>query len=92
MSATGTLAGILEGAGFARAEERELKYHNRQDDPTAYVRNGLKRSFADRVEGMSEADFQDLLKAVLDAWAPFMDGSVLAVPNVARFGIGWKAR
>ena len=27
----------------------------------------------------------------VEAWAPFIEGGVLFVPNYARLGLGWKA-
>lgn len=90
MSAPGTLEKILLGAGFTRAEERELRYKRRVEDPENYVTGGLKRSFAKRVEGMTDAGFEAFKDAVLEAWAPFMEDGVLFVPNYARLGLGWK--
>jgi len=90
MSAPGTIAGILQDAGFVGIEERELRYKRRVDDPVNYVTSGLKRSFAAKVEGLAAAEFDTLKEAVLDAWAPLMDGGVLFVPNYARLGLGWK--
>ncbi len=90
LGAPGTLTGILEAAGFARAEERELRYRRRVEDPEIYVASGLKRSFAKRVEGMAETEFDALKEAVLDAWAPFREDGVLIVPNYALLGLGWK--
>lgn len=92
MSAPGTLTEILAAAGFGRVEERELRYRNRVADPSEYVSKGLKRSFAKKVEGLSEERFGALARALLDAWAPFMEGDVLYVPNYARLGLGWKPR
>jgi SAM-dependent methyltransferase len=90
MSAPGTLAAILGSAGFVQAEERELRYRRRVDDPGNYVASGLKRSFAAKVKDMPAAEFDSLKQAVLTAWAPFMEGGVLFVPNYARLGLGWK--
>ena len=91
MSAPGALATILDGAGFARTEERELRYKRRVEDPETYVASGLKRSFAAKVEGMAETEFDALKQAVLDAWKPFTEDGGLFVPNTARLGIGWKS-
>lgn len=90
MSAPGTLQRILDDAGFDKAEERELRYKRRVEDPETYVASGLKRSFAKRVQDMSDAEFETFKAAVMDAWAPFIEGGVLFVPNYARLGIGWK--
>ena len=90
MSAPGTLAKILDGAGFARTEERELRYKRRVEDPDNYVTSGMKRSFAAKVEGMSDDRFNAFKQAVMDAWKPFTEDGVLFVPNYARLGIGWK--
>jgi SAM-dependent methyltransferase len=91
MSAPGTLKDILDGAGFVRTEERELCYDNPVADLDAYVTNGLRRSFAKKVEGMDEAGFDRLKQALFAAWKPFERDGVVQVPNCARLGIGWKA-
>ena len=44
MSAPGTLTAILDGAGYVRTEERELRYKNRVDDLDSYVSNGLNEA------------------------------------------------
>ncbi len=90
MSAPGTLTAILDAAGFARSEERELRYRNRVENPQEYVKKGLTRSFAEQVEGLSAERRAALERAVLEAWQPHMEGGVLQVPNYARLGIGWK--
>ena len=90
MSAPGTLTAILDGAGFERTEERELRYRRRVEDPRNYVANRLKRGFAAKLEGLSDDRFTALMGAVMDAWAPFTEDGVLFVPNFARLGIGWK--
>ncbi len=91
MSAPGILKGILDGAGFLRTEERELRYKNRVEDPTEYVSKGLKRSFTKKVEGLAPERLAALEEAVLKAWQPYMEGALLQVPNCARLGLGWKA-
>jgi len=91
MSAPGTLAAILDRAGFVRTEERELRYRNRVADPESYVAKGLKRSFAKKVEALTADRFAALTRTVLDAWAPYMEDGILYVPNYARLGLGWKA-
>ncbi len=90
MSAPGTLAAILEEAGFVRVEERELRYRNKVTDPGDYVTKGLRRSFAEKVAGLSEERFGALARVVLEAWQPFIEGDVLYVPNYARLGLGCK--
>jgi len=90
MSAPGTLTAILNSAGFAHAEERELRYKRHVDDPENYVASGLKRSFATKVAGMPNDRFNALKLVVLEAWAPFFEDGALLVPNYARLGIGWK--
>lgn len=90
MSTSGTLKDILDGAGFVRTEERDIRYKNPVEDLDAYVTIGLKRSFADKVEGMDEAEFDRLKQALFDAWAPFHEDGMTRVPNAARLGLGWK--
>lgn len=90
MSAPGTLKAILDGAGFTRTEERALCYDNPVTDLDEYVTGGLRRSFARKVEGMSEAGFDRLKAALFAAWKPFERDGVVYVPNCARLGLGWK--
>lgn len=90
MSAPGTLEAILDGAGYVRSEERALRYRNRVDDLDSYVSHGLKRSFARKTEGMTEAELDALKQALFAAWEPFREDGVVQVPNYARLGLGWK--
>jgi SAM-dependent methyltransferase len=90
MSPPGTLKTILDGAGYARTEERDLRYKNRVDDLDTYVSNGLKRSFAKKLDGMADAEIDALKRALLAAWEPFREDGVVQVPNYARLGLGWK--
>ena len=90
MSAPGTLKSILDGAGFVHTEERALCYDNPVSDIDAYVTNGLKRSFARKIEGMEEAKFGRLKQALFAAWKPFERDGMTLVPNCARLGLGWK--
>ena len=68
MSPPGTLQAILDGAGYVRTEERELRYKNRVDDLDTYVSNGLKRSFAKKIDGKTEAEISALKQALFAAW------------------------
>ncbi len=90
MSVPGTVTNILDSVGFVRTEERELRYRNQVADPATYVAKGLKRSFGRKVEELPDDRFAALARAVLDAWAPCIEGDVLYVPNHARLGMGWK--
>ena len=90
LSAPGTLTTILDSAGYARTEECELRYKNRVDDLDSYVSNGLKRSFAKKIDGMTEVEINTLKQALFAAWEPFREDGVVQVPNYARLGLGWK--
>lgn len=91
MSAAGTLRDILDGAGVTRTEERDLSYKNAVSDSDQYVTNGLKRSFAKKIEGLNADAFDRLKQTLLDAWAPYVEEGQLRVPNFARMGLGWKS-
>jgi SAM-dependent methyltransferase len=91
MGAPGTLTAMLEAAGFARVEERDLRYRNRVENPHDYVARGLRRSFAKKVEGLAPERMEMLEQSVLAAWDPYREAAVLQVPNCARLGLGWKA-
>jgi SAM-dependent methyltransferase len=90
MSAPGIVKGILDQAGFERIEEKLLSYKNPVANPDEYITNGLKRSFADKLERLDDAGVERLTQAVRDAWAPYVEDGELRVPNCARFAIGWK--
>jgi SAM-dependent methyltransferase len=90
MSAPGALNAILDTAGFVRCEERELRYRNRVEDLDAYVSNGLNRSFAKKIEDMSETEIGKLKQALFAAWEPFRKDGIVQVPNFARLGLGWN--
>lgn len=90
MGEAGMIRTVLDEAGFVRAEERELRYRNAVPDMDAYVTSGLRRSFADRTDGLDEIEFNRLKQALIDAWAPHIEEGQLLVPNFARMGIGWK--
>ena len=91
MSAAGTLKDILDQAGFARTKERDLRYKNAVPDSDQYVTNGLKRSFAKKIEGLETDAFDRLKQTLLDAWGPYVEDGQLRVPNFARMGLGWKS-
>jgi ubiquinone/menaquinone biosynthesis C-methylase UbiE len=91
MSPPGTLKGVLMAAGFEAVEERGVSHTKRVEDARAYVSDRLKRSFAAKIEGLSETEFEALSKAVLAAWEPFMEDGVLCVPYTAQFAIASAA-
>ena len=91
MSAPGTLKAILNGAGFARSEERNVGYENEVDDLDTYVANKLTRSYAKEIEELDETQRAALKDAVLEAWQPYVRDGITYVPNCAVLGLGWKA-
>jgi ubiquinone/menaquinone biosynthesis C-methylase UbiE len=92
MSAPRMVKSILDRVGFLRSEERELRYRNTVADPVDYITKGLKRSYGEKVRQMPPDRFAELVRAVLDAWSPFIEDGILHVPNYARLGIGWKGK
>ncbi len=90
MARPGTLAEVLDAAGFTRVEERGLSHTRRVDDPRAYVSDHLKRSAEDRVHGLTEARRLALTDAIVKAWEPFTQDGVLRIPNTARLAIARK--
>lgn len=90
MSEPGTLAAILEQAGYASIEEKEMGYHNEVPDMESYIDNGLKRSFAKKIEGLSADQISALKQAMREAWSPYVVEGILQVPNRARLAIGIK--
>jgi len=88
LGAPGLLADVITQAGFAKAEEIELKQErliNRGDD---YFRRAVARTAPHRVLNLSDTDLASLLDSVQNACADYQDGDVFRIPIVARIGIG----
>jgi len=84
----GLLADVITQAGFAKAEEIELKQERlikRDDD---YFRRAVARTAPHRVGNLSETDWAALLDSVQNACADYREGDLYRIPIVARLGIG----
>ncbi len=84
----GLLADVITQAGFAKAEEIELKQERfiRRDDD--YFRRAVSRTAPHRVGNLSETGWAALLDSVQNACANFREGDLYRIPIVARLGIG----
>ena len=86
----GQLTEILTAAGFARVEERELRYKRPVDDLDDYIDRAIRRGYADSVDRLDEAQRRDLLQKLRDAFEPYREDGLVRMPNHGRLGLGWK--
>lgn len=86
----GQLSEILEAAGFADVEERELRYRRPVDDIDDYIERGLKRGYPEMLDGLDDAGKEALMDRLRDAFDRYRDGALVHMPNYARLGLGRK--
>jgi len=91
LGAPGKLTEILDAAGFARTEEREMRYKRPVDDLNDYITRALIRGYAETVEKLSDGARDDLMDTLRAAFDPYRQDGKVYMPNYARLGIGWKA-
>ena len=91
LSTPGLLSSILEGAGFAQIEEREVRYKRPVDDLDDYINRALIRGYAETVDKLTDADRDDLMETLRAAFEPYREDGKVFMPNSTRLGIGWKA-
>ncbi|MBK19200.1 MAG: hypothetical protein CMM52_10250 [Rhodospirillaceae bacterium] len=84
----GLLSDVIEKAGFAGAEEIELKQERTIKQGDDYFRRAVARTAPHRIENLSEENWADLLKNVEERCSDFREGEVYKIPIVARLGIG----
>ena len=88
LGAPGLLADIITQAGFAKAEEIELKQERLIKKDNDYFRRAVARTAPHRIGTLSEAEWTALLDDVQNACADYWDGDIYRIPIVARLGIG----
>jgi ubiquinone/menaquinone biosynthesis C-methylase UbiE len=84
----GLLANVITQAGFANAEEIELKQERLIKSDDDYFRRAVARTAPHRVGNLSDTDWAALLESVQNACADYRDGDIYRIPIVARLGIG----
>lgn len=90
LSRPGMLTDILEQAGFAKAEEREMRYKRPVEDLDDYISRALIRGYADTVDELDDAGRADLMQTLRAAFDPYRENGKVMMPNAARLGLGWK--
>lgn len=88
----GQLTEILDAAGFAETEERELRYKRPVEDLDDYIGRALRRGYADTVDKLDDAGRAALMKKLRAAFEPYREDGLVRMPNYARLGLGRKAR
>jgi SAM-dependent methyltransferase len=85
LGAPGTVAGILEHAGFTQVEERAIAEVARLPVGQRFWHSRLQRNFADRYAALSEADVAALDEKIAAAFEPYRDGDKYVIRSHARF-------
>ena len=91
LSVPGLLTDILDAAGLARVEEREVRYKRPVDDLDDYINRALIRGYAETVKKLTDPERYDLMDTLRAAFEPYREGGKVLMLNSARLGIGWKA-
>lgn len=86
----GALTSLLGEAGFAKVEERRFAYERTVKAGDDYFRRAIARTVPNKIGGLSDSDWDNLIAAVEDASANLRDGDTYRIPVVARLGIGTK--
>lgn len=86
----GQLVEILDAAGFAETEERELRYKRPVDDLDDYIGRALRRGYADTVDRLDETARATLMEKLRAAFEPYRENGMVRMPNYARAGLGRK--
>ena len=85
---SGLLTNIIRQAGFANAEEIELKNERIINQEDGFFRRAIERAVPHRIGALSETDWSELLKTVENSCSDHLKGNILKIPMVMRLGIG----
>jgi ubiquinone/menaquinone biosynthesis C-methylase UbiE len=85
---SGLLKNIIQQAGFAKAEEIELKKERIISQEDSFFRRAIERAVPDKIGALSETDWSELLKTVENSCSDHLKGDILKIPIVMRLGIG----
>ena len=86
----GQLTEILDAAGFAEVEERELRYKRPVEDLDDYIDRGLRRGYPEMLDALDVAGRAALMDTLRRAFAPYREDGMVRMPNYARLGLGRK--
>lgn len=84
----GAISAVLNSAGFADVEEREIRGVREITAERAYWRGRIMRNHSERYYGLDDAGRLALEQAVADAFAPCAVGGAYALEQHVRIGIG----
>ena len=88
LATPGTLAAILTAAGFAGAEERELRADNEVPAARPPWRRAIEGENAAWSRGLDDAARAALIARMVEAFAPYRVGDGWRLPMHVRLGIG----
>jgi len=86
--APGAISAVLRGGGFARFEEREVRFAPRVDPATGFWRPQIALRLGDRLAAMSIAERDRLDRAMAAAFEPLREGERIRLKALVRIGIG----
>lgn len=84
----GAMTGLLTDAGFSGVEEYPVTYDRVIEPGDAYFKRGIQRTWPDRVDDLSEQEWESLLKLTGEIFSDWKQGDAWHVPNTARLCVG----
>jgi len=88
LAAPGVLAAILTAAGFAAAEERDLRTYNEIPAARQPWRRAIEGDNAAWSRGLDDTARAALVARMVEAFAPYCAGDGWRLPMHVRLGIG----
>ena len=76
----GLLEDIIQQAGFAKAEEIELKQRRVTTQADDYFRRAVESAAPHRVGALSETEWSALLEMVENACTDYLEGKIFKLP------------
>ncbi len=84
----GSIAAILEEAGFSDVREEIVSYEREIAPGDNYFRHGISRTWPESVKNFSDADWTSLLKHTEEVFSELRRGENFFIPNSANLGTG----
>ena len=88
LGAVGAITKLLDLAGFSTVNEEVISYEREVNHGDAYFRQGIARTWPDRVEAFTDNDWIPLLKHTEEVFSVLKRGSKFFIPVNANIGRG----
>lgn len=88
LGAGGAVSAVLEAAGFAQVEEREIRAEREFPTSREFWLDRINRNNAARLNSLPIGEQEVLIKAVINAYEPYRHGDAYRLMQHVRIGIG----